>query len=117
MENKHTDLTYLREIAKGSTEFIAKLINSFITQTGTELTRLKNALGNNDWDEIYATAHKMKPSFHFVGIAELKEPIQNIENFARERKNLNEIPPLISKVVNVCESSIVELKQELDNLK
>lgn len=116
-EMRHTDLSYLRSISRGSKEFIVKLINSFITQTSAEIEKLKQHLQAQNWEGVYATAHKMKPSFHFVGLKELKEPIQNIETYAKEKSNLSSIPELVSQVVAVCNTAINELKEEIEKLK
>jgi CheY-like chemotaxis protein len=112
-DHRYTDLTFLKSIAKGSAEFMNKIINSFINQTSDELKNIQAYLTQQNWAGIQSSAHKIKPSFHFVGITELKDPIANLEKYAKERVNLEAIPGLVHKVVEVCNKAIEELKQEL----
>lgn len=112
---KYIDLTFLKSIAKGSSAFMVKLINTFIKQTSEEMKNLEMHLAKKDWTALHGSAHKMKPSFHFVGITELKEPILALEKNAKERINLETIPGLVRQVVDVCTVAIEELKEELKN--
>lgn len=113
---RYTDLTFLKSIAKGSNEFMNKIINSFIKQTGEELKKMQAGLAHKDWDAIHSSAHKIKPSLHFVGISELKDPILTLEKSAKERSNLDAVPALVQKVTRICEQAISELNNELDTL-
>jgi PAS domain S-box-containing protein len=115
-DHKYTDLTFLHSIAKGSSEFMNKIINSFIKQTSEEINNLQLYLGRKDYAGIHAAAHKIKPSLHFVGITELKDPIANTEKYAKERVNLDALPALVNQIVDICNKAIAELKQELDNM-
>jgi HPt (histidine-containing phosphotransfer) domain-containing protein len=114
--NRFTDLSYLRTIAKGSNEFVLKLINSFIVQTSEEIIKMQKSLDKKDYDGIHSTAHKIKPSLHFVGISDLKEPISELEELAKEKGNPQTIDELVHKVVDVCTVAIQELKEEASKL-
>lgn len=114
--NQYTDLTFLRSISKGNNEFMVKIINSFINQTSEELKKLETTLSQQDWTGVHAAAHKIKPSFHFVGLTVLKEPIATIEKYAKERVNLEAVPPLVDQILNVCNKAIAELKEELNKI-
>ena len=114
---KHTNLTYLEGIAKGSTEFIIQMLNIFVEQTPHALANLDEALGSKDWKRLRLVVHKMKPSVMFVGLTEIINDIPLLEDYAAEESNLDKIPALIEKIKKVCSEAIIELKEELEKLK
>jgi HPt (histidine-containing phosphotransfer) domain-containing protein len=110
---KHTDLTYLNTISKGNKEFTVKFINTFIKQISEDLPKMQQYLDTQSWEDLGNLAHKIKPSFQFMGIKELQEDILFIESNAREQINLDKLPSLISNLVYICDIAIAELKQEI----
>lgn len=106
---KQTDLTYLKELSNGSNEFIVEMITVFVEQTPIEIANMEKHLAAADWKSLRATAHKMKPSFAFMGIRELESVIKTIEDYSGNEKNLDLLPGLISKVKDVCIQAIEEL--------
>lgn len=69
-----------------------------------------------DWEQLKAAAHSLKPQVGYMGMDSLKEVIPRIEEYAREKKNLDEVPALIEKVEGICESAYTELRQALEQL-
>ena len=114
---KHTDLTYLREIANGSDVFIAQMLNLFIEQVPHSLMRIDTAMRNRDWPTLRAAVHKIKPSISFIGLHEIKDIVPKLEEYAAERSNLEDIPAMVATVKTVCNDAIPELKEELKKLK
>ncbi len=114
---KHTDLTYLKGLAKGSNPFILQMLNIFIEQTPPALERMEKALKNNDWQLLRLIVHKIKPSATFVGLAEIINDLPLVEDYAAEEVNLDNIPALIDKIKMVCSEAIIELKGELEKFK
>jgi HPt (histidine-containing phosphotransfer) domain-containing protein len=115
--NKHTDLKYLRGLAKGSNAFIVQMLNIYIRQTPGALEQIENALKDKDWKALRATVHKLRPSVIFVGLTEIKKDISVLEDYAIEESHLDEIPALVDKITKVCTEAIPELKEKLEKLK
>ncbi len=111
-KKRYTDLSYLNTIAKGNQDFILKMISTFTHEMSIDLPRIKQQLAEHYWEGVASTAHKIKPSFQFFGIKELQESILIIESNAKEQKNLNDLPELISKLEYICGIAIAELNQE-----
>lgn len=116
MENKTIDLTYLKEIANGSNEFIKEMIETFIFQTPPLLENMKKYLAEKKWIELSGLAHKMKPTVDFIGIHAIRETVKNIENFSREQTNLDALPGMLDQVTEACLKAIGELKVEIQTL-
>ena len=114
---RHTDLTYLREIADGSDTFIVEMLNLFIGQTPQSLIYIDKALKDKDWKLLRFSIHKMKPSIMFVGLSEIKKDALLLERYTEEESHLEAIPALVDKVKKVCNEAIIELKEELKKLQ
>ena len=110
--NKHIDLTYLKQLANGSNEFILEMITVFMEQTPLEISNLEKHLKNKDWKSLHGTAHKMKPSFSFMGIKELENVIKLVNEYAANETNLDLLPEMVSKIKNTCNEAIKELEIE-----
>ena len=113
---KHTDLTYLKELANGSNQFMNEMLTLFITQTPEALDNMEKHFKNKDWKSLRTVVHKMKPSISFVGLKELEKDIRTIEESAANESGLEQLPPLIAKVIQICKEALVELEAELKNL-
>ena len=114
---KYTDLAYLQTVSKGNKDFVKRMINTFIAQNTNDIEKIKESLKNRNWDTLSFTAHKMKPSFHFVGIVELKDTIIELEKHARERTELDSVPELVEKIDHIFKASLIELNAELEQLE
>lgn len=110
--HKHIDLTYLKQLSNGSNEFINEMITVFMEQTPIEISNLEKYLVAKDWKSLRAIAHKMKPSFSFMGMKELDTLIKLIEEYAANETNLDLLPGMITKLKNDCNEAIIELKAE-----
>lgn len=110
--NKYIDLDYLKQISNGSNEFIYQMITVFMEEVPNEIKNLENHLANKDWAALKATAHKMKPSFSFMGVKGLEDNIHAIEKNCAEEKNLEQIPGLIERIKTITEEVIGELEKE-----
>jgi PAS domain S-box-containing protein len=113
---KNTDLEYLRQLSNGSKEFIVQMISIFQEQTPQAIQTLEQSLVKQDWIALRATAHKMKPSFGFMGIKSLKELIVNLEEEAEKGANPEGMREKIATIREVCNQAIVELEQEKNAL-
>lgn len=107
------DLTYLNDLAEGSEEFIQRMIRAFMLQTPQLIEQMKKGAAEQNWANVRAAAHKMKPSMDFIGIHSIKSVVADIENFAAGEKNLVQIPSMIDKVAQVCHEAMHELESLL----
>jgi HPt (histidine-containing phosphotransfer) domain-containing protein len=114
---KHTDLTYLRGLAKSSEAFIIQMLNIYVSQTPTALELIENALTKKDWTSLRLAVHKLKPSAMFVGLNEIIYDISLLEDYAAVESHLDEITRLVNKIKLVCSEAIPELQEELKKLK
>ena len=110
------DLTYLRESTDNNIELMKQIIEVFLRQTPVYIERLESAIENKDWNDLRKTSHKMKPTFEYVGISNLKNLVTKIEANAENKTELETLPELIKNLKRSCENAISELKVELEKL-
>lgn len=90
--NAPLDLSYLRDMSGDSTEFMIEMLEAFEKQTPIYMTDLENAISSSNWKAASEYAHKIKPTFYYVGREDAKELMQLIENNARELIDVENIP-------------------------
>jgi len=107
----HVDLTYLKELAGGNEEFLNDMIQKFVQKTPDELAELQTHLKDKNWTRLRAIAHKMRQALSFMGIKELEDIVASIEDFAKDEKNLDQLPELVESTVRITNESLEELKE------
>lgn len=91
-DNHPLDLSYLSEMSGDSAEFMIEMIDMFKQQTPMYMVDLKSAVAKQDWANVSGVAHKIKPTFAYIGRMDAKDFMQQMENDAREQKNLDGLP-------------------------
>jgi len=92
------DLSYLREMSGDSPEFIIEMIDLFKSQTPIYMSELEDAIAEKNWDKIASSAHKMKPTFTYVGREDVKDHMQDIEQAARDKSDMQQLAGAFEEV-------------------
>jgi len=108
-----TDLSYLVSICGDDDDFKTEMIETFLKNTPPLINDMKNYLIESEWKMIGDIAHKMKPSFTFMGIHSAKDLILSIEKQGRMQENIKEIPTMILELESICLGAFAELETEL----
>ena len=103
------DLTYLRGIASGSTEFMIDIINLFLSQIPEYFEKLDQFIIDKNWADAAEIAHKIKPSLTFMGVQSAMESMAEIEMNARNLENLDAIPPSFKILKDMSKTLFVKL--------
>ena len=111
-----TNLDFLREISDGNVDFFKEFIQTFLDSAPESLEGFQKALESNDMDSIRKIAHKIRPSFNYLGLKDLEQTAGTLEQYASEGIKLNEVPAMIEKIQSVCAQAIEELQNELRSL-
>ena len=108
-----TDLSYLVSICGDDDDFKTEMIETFLKNTPPLINDMKNFLIDSEWKMIGDIAHKMKPSFTFMGIHTAKDLILSIEKQGRMLENVAELPTMILELESICKGAFAELEKEL----
>ena len=90
--NEPLDLSYLRDMSGDSAEFMLEMLDAFQKQTPIYMDDLEKAILAKNWKVASECAHKMKPTFYYIGREDARDHMQEIERNARELKDIDGIP-------------------------
>jgi PAS domain S-box-containing protein len=93
------------------TDCLCEVLQIFIESTPVIMSEIKEAVFENDWEEVYKKCHKIKSSIGILQMGKLMSLISKIELDAKERKNLEEIPANFEK----AEQLFLKIKPMIEN--
>ncbi|MBK7477558.1 MAG: response regulator [Haliscomenobacter sp.] len=115
---KCTNLEYLTQRTKNNPTLIMEMITAYLEQTPHLISAMKLSAQDKDWDALYATVHKMIPSFSIMGISAYFETIaKKVQDYARTRQQGESIFDLVLQLENVCVQACRELEEEITRIK
>lgn len=109
-------LAYLHDIADGSNEFMVEMIDIFLSQTPDYFVNLEAAIQTQDWTKVAEIAHKVRPTFSFVGVDVATETLADMERNARSGEKLDKIVDDFAELkpmVNSVFSKLREIRADL----
>ena len=100
-----------------SIEFMIEMIDMFKQQTPIYINDLSQALEEKNWAKVSSCAHKIKPTFAYVGREDAKDHMQLMEHNARDQKNLETLPAAFEELnsfVTILNTQLDTAKSELE---
>lgn len=111
----HLHLSYLHQLSGNDKDFEKEILNQFITQAPAEILELETSINENDFDAIRRTAHSLKSTVGYVGLAEELHPfLEKIEKDAVVHDNAH-FRSNYNQVKSRCDLAITEVKVLLGN--
>ena len=111
------DLSYLRQVGGDNQEFIMNMIEMFLQKTPVALDEMNEKIRQQSWQDLRDIAHRIKPSFTYVGLKEIHKMLAEIEDKSMTGLNLESIPQLLSSVEIQSHAAFKALEFELAKLK
>ena len=111
--NEPLDLSYLRDMSGDSAEFMLEMLDAFQNQTPIYMDDLEKAILAENWKATSECAHKMKPTFYYIGREDVRDHMQEIERNARELKEIEGIPAAFG----IVKDFVPVLYQQLEDAK
>ena len=107
--NAPLDLSYLRDMSGDSAEFMIEMIDMFKQQTPLYMEELQQAVSEKNWSKVSSCAHKIKPTFAYVGRDDAKNHMQLMEHNARDQKDVETLPTALQELNSFIEILNVQL--------
>ncbi len=107
------DLSYLKDVASGSDEFMIDMIDLFLDQTPAYFEQIERFIAEGNWAKVADIAHKVKPTLAFMGVDSARESMAEIEQNARNVINLETISPAFQ----ILKDMSVQLYKQLEEVK
>ncbi|MFN0254461.1 Hpt domain-containing protein [Pedobacter ureilyticus] len=111
------DLSYLREMSGDSAEFMIEMLDTLVEQIPVYIEDLQKAVDAQDWKAVSEFAHKVKPTFYYVGREDVRDFVQVIERNAKEGVNVDAIPSALAEIkaeLNVILTQVAKSKAALE---
>lgn len=111
---KCINLKYLSQLTNSNPKLMSSMILLYLEQTPPLINAMKQSWQNKDWSQLYASVHKMIPSFSIIGIsADFEQMANKIQEYASKQEQNDNISDMLLKLENVCMQVCQELEVEL----
>ncbi len=117
MTKKHTNISYLNDVAGENTRLVVEMIAIFIEQIPEFVDEMQNHLKSQNWKELGLVAHKAKSSVAIVGMTDLSEDMDVLQQLAKDGRNPEKYPALVENFIEQCRVAEQELKDYIENTK
>ncbi len=115
---KCINLAYLANRTKSNPALMLEMIALYLKQTPPLVEAMKQSFQDQNWPLLYATVHKMIPSFSIVGISpDVENMARKIQQYANEKKQNDSIGDLILHLESICGQACEELQEDLIQIK
>jgi HPt (histidine-containing phosphotransfer) domain-containing protein len=112
-----TDLTFLKNFARGDQKILEKFIRIFLSDGASVLNLLQRRINDADWPGIETAAHTLRSQFNFMGIKEGEPFLIAIKTNAASQKDLAAAKMNLERINDLFASASRELEDELNFLK
>ncbi|MGZ3938274.1 MAG: ATP-binding protein [Flavisolibacter sp.] len=111
----HISLDYLHELSGNDHEFEREILKQFLEQAPHELSELRTSINDRDYDQVRRTAHSLKSTVGYVGLAPQLHPY--LEQMERDAASENgaDFEANFHEVKTKCDLAAHEVKALLDN--
>jgi len=104
------DLTPLNTLVDGNENFRKYLIELFNQTTPPILNDIRSSYSKKDWTELYAHAHKIKPTVESMGIYTMMPKVNHILEDAKAKCDSENLKETISLFCETIELAISQLQ-------
>jgi HPt (histidine-containing phosphotransfer) domain-containing protein len=104
-------MSYLQGVAKGNIPFMVDMLHIFLSRTPETLSQIEKALESEDWTEVGFYAHKLKATYAYVGMENLRQLTLEIEKAAKSGENMQLIPAKFEYLYKSTLPALEELLQ------
>jgi signal transduction histidine kinase/HPt (histidine-containing phosphotransfer) domain-containing protein len=111
------NLTYLKQVAGDNQEFIIQMIEMFLQKTPEGLEEMQKKFKEQSWEDVRNIAHRLKPTYTYVGLGEIHKALAQIEKCCQAKENLDTVPQLIEAVEAQSAVAFAQLENELKSMK
>lgn len=116
--NSCIDLNYLNQRTKSHPKLMMEMISAYLEQTPPLISTMKQSMIDKDWNKLYASVHKMIPSFSIMGMnIDFENMAKKVQEYASTQKQTEGITEMVVQLENICTQACDELRIELNRIK
>ncbi len=91
------DLSFLNKISNGDKEFILEMVTTFKKTAPPAIEKMEEQLSAMNYQSMAREAHRFIPGISFLGVRYIEDDLLKIEDYAKKKENLDEIPGLLEE--------------------
>ncbi|MGK7396960.1 MAG: Hpt domain-containing protein [Candidatus Cyclobacteriaceae bacterium M3_2C_046] len=114
MDNRVTDLTYLKNLSNNDINFVREMVEAFIDLAPNMLKKMSFYADEENWRALGESAHQMKPTLTFMGMQDMKNVVLEIERICENESDITLVQRLIEDLQDTCEMAYQELSFNLE---
>ena len=108
------NLSKVYELSDNDTEFVMQIISLFVTEVPQDLIQIEQGIKDKEHKQVYAYAHKIKPTLDLLGMTMAYEEILQVEAWTRSEGKKKEIEATFESIQNQVNKAIKEIKKDFD---
>ncbi len=116
MNYRIIDIEHIKTFTGGDPVFIRQLVDIFLKRTPEYMDELKEAVKAKEWEKIKTMAHKVKPTFTYVGMGTFTDKVGIIEDYAI-KKDITTIENILDEVWDDCQLAFDEFDNFVQNME
>jgi len=106
------NLDKINEMADGDEDFVNSVISVFLEEVPQDLEDLENALNQQNHDQVYKLAHKIKPNVDLLGMEQTREAALQMETLGKNEASISEIQQIFPALKKDIHQVVSELKKD-----
>jgi PAS domain S-box-containing protein len=114
---RHLDTAFLKSIARGNEQFVTDMILLFEKNSPKYLVDMRAAFAAKDYEALKRTAHTMKPTGAYIGIAAMKPLVTELEMQAEQEAWDDVIDGLLHQLEVLCDEIYSDIHSWKDHHK
>jgi len=108
------DLTYLKRITGDADSVMVEMLQLFLSETPTQIDLLIQHADSQDWKQFKAEAHKLKPTFLYLGLVDIHSMLEVAEDNAANENSTEEIKSISVQIKEDFEILLPDLKEKIE---
>ena len=109
--SEYYKLHRVRELAEGDEDYVAALAAAFIEEVPEDAERLRTAVPEGDFKEVYQAAHKMKPTIDLFELGVLDTLIE-VQDWGKDELADKDVTTQLQIVLTAVENATNEIKSD-----
>jgi len=110
----HYNLSKVYALSDNDSEFVNQILYLFVNEVPADLALIKEGIYTEMHKEVYACAHKIKPTLDLMGMNVAFEELVLIEAWAKAEGKTKNIKETYKSVKSQVKNAIKEIKKDFN---
>jgi len=108
------NLSKVYALSDNDPEFVMQIISLFVTEVPQDMKQIEQGIKDKDHKQVYAYAHKIKPTLDLLGMTIAYEEILQVQAWTRAEGKKKEIEATFENIQDQVEKAIKEIKKDFE---